>query len=67
MNSFFEQNNNYSENKHTYENIPSLDTYGINQEMNVIPKESIYFFSEKDGRFPSLCMSAWATEHDISP
>ena len=23
------------------------------------------FFSEKDGRFPSLCMSAWATEHDI--
>ena len=48
MNSFFEQNNNYFEYKHTYENIPSLDTYAINQEMNVIPKESIYIFSEKE-------------------
>ena len=48
MNSFFEQNSNYLDYKHIYENIPYLDTYAINQEMNVIPKESIFIFSEKD-------------------
>ena len=48
MNSLFEQNNNYIEYKHTYESIPSFDPYTLNQEMNVIPKESILIFSEKD-------------------
>ena len=48
MNSLFEQNNNYVEYKHTYESIPSFDPYTLNQEMNVIPKESILIFSEKD-------------------
>ena len=48
MNAFFEQNNNYLEYKHAYENIPSIETYANNQEMNIIPKESIYIFSEKE-------------------
>ena len=48
MNSLFEQNNNYIEYKHTYESIPSFDPYTLNQEMNVIPKESVLIFSEKD-------------------
>ena len=42
------ENNNYIECNHQYVNIPSLETYEINQEMNIIPKESISSFSEKD-------------------
>ena len=48
MNSFFEQNNNYFEYKNTLANIPSLDTYATNPEMNIIPKESFFIFAEKE-------------------
>ena len=48
MNSYFEQNNNYLEYKNTYVNLPSIDPYIVSQDMNIIPKESFFVFSEKD-------------------
>ena len=48
MNTSFEQNNNYLEYKNTNLNIPSIDPYTVYQEINIIPKESFFIFSEKD-------------------